>query len=376
VAAGKGRLAVLREEPRAFEIREYPVPEPEPGAVLARVTMAGVCGSDLHAWRGELKSDAPWGAAQGSGTAQGHEMVGVVERLGDGVTADSSGNPLREGDRVCHMIFAPCFHCPSCTRSTYSLCPNLRGLFRHPDEWPHFSGTFADYYYVPPRHFIYRIPDSLPDQIVASVNCAMAATMDALKGVGQLQGATVVILGMGGLGLSSAAIAKDMGAYQVIAVDRIAERLALATEFGADYTIRVADFPAPAERIDRVRELTELNAGADLVVEVAGVADLVPEGVAMLRDGGTLLEIGNVVPGQTIQFDPSTIRRRKKLIGSAGYDPSTIPMVLKFLERTRNRYPFEKLCSHVFSLDQIDQAFEAADWQGGGTDVIRAYLRP
>src|SRR5262249_36234363 len=101
----KGRIAVLKAYGGEFELREYPVPDPEAGAILIRLTRAGICGSDLHIWRGEMKE--VYGAIPQDLTF-GHEMCGRVARLGAGVTTDSLGAPLSEGDRVTFCYFFPC----------------------------------------------------------------------------------------------------------------------------------------------------------------------------------------------------------------------------------------------------------------------------
>ena len=115
-----GRVAVLRAYGGEFELREYPVPEVEPGAILVRLTRAGICGSDLHIWRGEMKE--VYGASPRDLTF-GHEMCGRVERLGAGVTTDSMGQPLREGDRVTYLYFFPCGRCPVCLHDELGSCP-------------------------------------------------------------------------------------------------------------------------------------------------------------------------------------------------------------------------------------------------------------
>ena len=107
----KGRVAVMTQYRADFEIRDYPVPEVEPDAALVKITRGGICGSDLHIWRGELE------AAIGKpdrGQTFGHEMCGVVERLGKNVRTDSTGQPLAEGDRVTYCYFYPCGRCPAC----------------------------------------------------------------------------------------------------------------------------------------------------------------------------------------------------------------------------------------------------------------------
>ena len=106
----KGRVAVVTKYKADFEIREYPVPEVEPDAVLVRITRGGICGSDLHIWRGELQDAI---GAPDRGQTFGHEMCGLVERLGANVKTDSTGQPLAEGDRVTYCYFYPCGRCPA-----------------------------------------------------------------------------------------------------------------------------------------------------------------------------------------------------------------------------------------------------------------------
>ena len=366
----KGRVAALKGFGQPFDFQEYEVPEPEPGAILLKVSMAGVCGSDLHRWRGDTASDA----LPPSGLVQGHEMTGTVYRLGDGVTTDALGQPLREGDRVCYNLNPSCFHCPACVRGWYNLCTNRPG-YRASGVWPYFTGTFADYFYLRPNHFAYRVPDELSDDVVTPVNCAMATVLQGLMTTGVLEGESVVIQGAGCLGLTATAMTKDMGAHPVITLDRLPHRLEMAKEFGADYTINVAEYDTPQARIEQVRELTG-GTGAYLVVELVGLPELLPEGVTMLRSGGTFLEIGNIVRGRTVTFDPSTILSGKRIIGSTASQPGVIPKVFDFLLKSRGRYPFEKMVSHKFKLADIDRAFQSAEWATGTTEVVRACLVP
>src|SRR2546430_55827 len=109
----------MREQHKPFVIEEYPVPDLERGAVLVRITQAGLCGSDLHVLHGVANLTFPEG-----GRLMGHEGCGVVERLGAGVTADALGQPLTEGDRVIHSAVQPCGHCYYCQRGEPNWCPS------------------------------------------------------------------------------------------------------------------------------------------------------------------------------------------------------------------------------------------------------------
>src|SRR5438034_10988431 len=118
--AETGRMAVFHGTGKPFEIREYPVPEPEPGAALIKIALANVCGSDLHYWRGELNY-AKMGRPLPLNT--GHEHVGRVAKLGPGVTTDAAGRPVAAGDRVAYRDFFPCGRCPGWRRQRHHACP-------------------------------------------------------------------------------------------------------------------------------------------------------------------------------------------------------------------------------------------------------------
>ncbi len=354
----QGQVAVLRQTRGPFEFQRYPLPDPEPGAILVRISYANVCGSDLHTWRGE--SPIPAG-----GRALGHEMTGRVAALGAGVTTDSTGQPLHEGDRIIYNYFFPCGRCIACLRAMPECCPNKRrpstGVI---GQSPYFINAFAEYYYLMPGHVCVKVPDDLPDSVVAPINCALAQVMQGLDSGGFRQGDSLVVQGAGGLGLNMIAVARDMGAGSIIAIDGIPGRLRLAREFGADHTIDIRECPTPADRVAAVKELTN-GQGVTHAADVAGVKGVVAEGIEMLANGGTYLEIGSIVPGFEFPFDPlAACRRGLRFIGFLQYDMRILPRALDFVHRSRARVPWERVISHTFPLEGIQQAFKQAEWVG------------
>ncbi|MBI2939487.1 MAG: zinc-binding dehydrogenase [Chloroflexi bacterium] len=364
-----GRAVVSLGPGVPLEVREYPVLPPEPDQVVVRIAMASICGSDLHMWRGEMPS-------LGAGAVvPGHEMVGRVHALGANWQTDSLGRPLREGDRITYSFFNPCGKCWACLSGT-ARCPNRYSRRAPADEPPHFHGAYADYHVVKPGQWVFKVPDSLPDELVAPVNCALAQVLYALHRIGVWVGDTVVIQGAGGLGLYACAIARVMGASQVIAVDRIPDRLALARAFGADATINLDQLRTRAERVQFVKERTE-GRGADVALEVAGVPAVVQEGLEMLRFGGRYCLVGNIVPGAEGAIVPHDIvRTSREVLGVVGYEAWVIPRALDFLLRTRETYPFHRLVSHRYSLEEVNRAFQEAEWAQGQGRVTRAVLVP
>jgi threonine dehydrogenase-like Zn-dependent dehydrogenase len=348
-----GRVAVYQGPGKPFELREYPLPDVGPDDVLVKVRAANVCGSDIHIWHGR-------GPGLPAGCVGGHEMVGQVFRLGRDVKTDCLGQPLREGDRIAYAYYVPCRACPACLTGL-PTCPNrYRHWVRPAGEPPHFRGAYGDYYYARQGQTICRVPDGLTDGEVSPVNCALCQALYGLDAIGIRLGDTVVIQGAGGLGLYAAAIARDVGAAQVIVLDRRQDRLALAREFGATHLIDV-DRTDEKERQQQVRDLTR-GWGADVVAEFVGVPAAVEEGARLLRTGGRYLWIGNITPGLPSALDPGTVVRTAQTIrGVAVWEPWALPRALEFLERRRHAYPFQKIVSDVLPFSEINRAFAVAE---------------
>jgi L-iditol 2-dehydrogenase len=366
--------AVLFHGPgQPWELVEYPVPAPEPGAILVRLRLTNICGSDLHQWRGEGGSPIPPG-----GRVLGHEMVGEVAALGQGVTTDSLGQPLAEGDRVVYVYFIPCRRCRTCTQGRFSICPRRLAHYQEPaGAWPYFVGGFADYYYVRPGQFVFRVPEGVPDGAVTPANCALAQVVHGLNVAGLTAGQTVVVQGAGALGLYAAALADSMGAGRIVVLDAVPARLEAARRFGADDVISVVD-TSREERVARVAELT--GGGADLVLELVGMPDVIPEGLEMVGPGGTYLDMGTLAPALEVTIRPAQLLRRNlRWVGINHYEPIALARALEFLEHAAARYPFSEMVTREYGLEQIEEAFRDSDWarvEGAGAPVGRTGIRP
>jgi len=367
-----GKAAVFFGPGRPFEIREFALPDVEPDAVLIRVSLANVCGSDLHFWRGDAPLRLP-----SDGWIYGHEMTGRVAKLGARVKTDSLGRPLKEGDRVAYTYFYPCGRCHACLANEPAACPSKIERPLGPSQFPHFHGAFAEYYYLRPRGAIFLVPNSLPDELVAPVNCALSQVIFGLGRAGLGFGDRVVIQGAGGLGIQAAAVAKDMGAATVIVIDQLAGRLELARAFGADHTINIKEVADRRERLNLVRKWTG-GVGADVACDFVGFPQVIAEGIEMLRSGGTYLEIGTISRGAKVELEPSLlVWGSKTIVGVIQYDPGTIPRALDFLVRNRARWPFDRLISHTYPLENINQAFAESEWHAKETtSITRAALAP
>ncbi len=373
-AAPTGRAAVFVGPRRPFELREYPVPDPPPDGMVVRIRQANVCGSDLHLWRGDY---GPMTAGLPPAIL-GHEATGDIARRGRDVRTDSLGAPLAEGDRVSWVYYRPCARCRPCLRAHPNACLKaLASVVRPCGEPPHFLGTFADYYCLLGGQPVFKVPPDLDDGLVAGANCALAQVVFGLARARVGLGDLVVIQGAGGLGLYATAVAREMGAERVIVIDAVAERLALARALGADATLDVTEITEPRARTARVLELTD-GWGADVVVEVVGFPQVIPEGIRMLARGGRYLLMGSVAPNLTYKEDPSVlIGPNRSILGVSLYTPFALKQALDFLARCHARYPLDRIASRTYPLELVDEAFAAADaFAGGGRGVTRVGLRP
>lgn len=358
-----GRIACL-DGAKNVELKSYEVPSPEPDAIVTEIVRANVCGSELHIWRG--------GHPHINEGPLGHEGLCRVVELGENVETDHAGRPIEEGDLIVPAYFATCGSCPRCGAGEFRLCENAYDHWsQSADVHPHFHGTFASHYYVYPDQFFYKVPDGLEEGPVASANCALSQVLCGLDKVGAGWNDTVLVQGAGGLGLNAVAAAAERGA-ETIVVDGVESRLELAERFGADHTIDIQAHDSVEKRARRVREITDAD-GADVAVEVAGVPDAFAEGINLLRPGGRYLEMGNIIPGHTTEFDPGAMTRKSiDVVSVMRYDPWYLQTALEFLDETGDDYPFGELFDVGFGLDEVDEAIRRSNER----DVTRASLVP
>ena len=347
------RAAVLRKFKEPLRIEEVPIPRDiAPGAALVKIEACSICGTDVHLWQGSLalKVDLP--------VIIGHEMVGRVVRLGAGIGHDSVGTPLREGDRVLytHTACGSCHFCTTLRKPT--LCTNRRAyMYETMAKPPYLMGGFSEYGYVLPQAGRIRVPDSVPSDLASLSSCALRSVMNALSQLGPIEPTeTVVIQGAGPLGLLATANARVRGARKVIVVGAPAARLELAREFGADVCISVED-TTPEERLQVVLEHTE-GRGADIVMEFTGAPPAFVEGLQMASRGARYLIVGQLGEGKT-EFAPSLIVKKNiTVIGSFSGDARSYSLALQFIDKHQHDFPFHKMITGRYTLDQVNTAME------------------
>ncbi len=352
------RAAVLAEVGAGLRVEQLRDPQPKAGEVLVRVRACGVCHTDLHVMKGEVKFPTP--------CVLGHEISGVVEEVGPGVEGVRPGQPV-----ACAFIM-PCGTCFYCVRGEEDLCERffeynrLRGtlydgqtrLFR-PDGtpvWMYSMGGLAEYAVVPATD-VFPVPDGLPAEQAAVLGCAVFTAFGAIRNAARLQpGESVAVFATGGVGSALVELARGFGAYPIVAVDVRPEKLEAAKALGATHVVNAAE----AKPQEAVREVTG-GRGVDVAFEALGRPETFVQAVEAVRDGGRAVMVGIAPVGATAPVEITRVVRRKiQILGSYGARTRTdMPLVLRLAERGAVR--LDRLVTRRFPLDQADEAYRLLD---------------
>ncbi len=362
--------AAVMTAPGAIEVREFPYPSPAAGAMLMKMELSGVCGTDKHTYRGETKQYAGTKAERDTPfpIIPGHENVGVVAELSREARSrlEFYGRELKEGDRVVMCPDVVCGRCWYCRHAHgYPWCDDVRGYGNafSTSEPPSLFGGWAEYMYILPETFVYKVPEDIPPELAVlaepfAVAFALdqAAQITSLPTAGVGAGDTVAIIGVGPLGLCCLIKARMLGAAQVVAFDLSDFRLEMAGQFSADLTLN-ARTTTPEERVACVLDLTD-GRGADMVVGCTDSPDSLTEGLEMLRKGGTYLELGNFVDTGDVQLNVHrhVVARNARIIGLTNHPYTEYASSLRLLQKYQRQFPFERIITHRYPLAEAETA--------------------
>ena len=363
--------------PFDLRVEQYPFPtDLEPGAVLLQMVASGICGTDKHTFRGETEQYAGTEYARSTPfpIIQGHENVGIVAAIGDGGAVAFDGTPLRVGERVVPAPNRACGRCRFCTDDfPYYFCRNLEnyGNSLTCGEPPHLFGGFADYLYLLPGTPVFRVPDGLPDEVAVltelfAVTHSLELAAKMPRPGGFRPGDTVAVVGVGPVGVVHVAKAALMGAARVIAIDRDGPRLDIAADVGATDCIVAEE---EAATVAAVRGCAP--DGVDVVVDATGHPDSFGVAVDVLRDGGTLLEVGAFVDLGPVDLNPAELLGRNlSLVGVAGEDARVYAPTLQMLADHHTTVPFDRIVTHRFEIAHAAEAMQTALAAGDAMKVV------
>jgi S-(hydroxymethyl)glutathione dehydrogenase/alcohol dehydrogenase len=350
------RAALLEAPGESLRIvDDLEIQAPGPGQVCVRVAHCGVCHSDLSLADGTFPGPLP--------IVLGHEAAGVVDALGPGVEGLSPGDP------VVLTPCPPCGACYWCVRGEASLCVESAGIQTNafPDGHTGLSrrgqtvyrgvnvAGFAEYAVLPARGAV-RIPVDVPLDVACVIGCAVQTGVGAVLNTARVEpGATVLVLGLGGVGLSAVQGARIAGAARILASDPLPERREVAKRFGATDLLD----PANDDIVERARAIT--GVGVDYAFETAGRGGLVETGVAAVRNGGTVVCVGAPGLGDAIQLAPAAlfVISGKRLLGcvlGGCHSLREVPRLISLWQA--GRLDLEGLITARRPLSEIDAALE------------------
>ena len=360
-----GRIAVYDAPNGPFVLRDFPLREPRHGEALVRIRMSTICRSDIHSYQGHRPNPCPG--------VLGHEIIGDIVALGAGVERDMRGDTLATGDRVTwseYFIPGRNYHADVLDLPQKSPGVDKYGHMAVATD-PHHHGGFGEYCYILPQSWILKLPAVLSDEEATPINCGVATMIAVTEAAGIRLGQTVVVQGLGLLGLYGAAIAKARGARTVIGLDTVAKRRELGLRFGVDLALDPSALTT-AEVLLQVRDLCRPD-GADAVLEVCGDPAVIPAGIEMLRTGGTYVLGGVVNPDANVTLDANRLLRKLlTLRGVHNYHPRHLLEALDFVAANRSRFPFHDLVDGKYGLDRVGEAMrDAAERR-----VLRAAIVP
>jgi L-iditol 2-dehydrogenase len=368
------RAAVMRG-PGVIGVERFDVPDPEPGAVVMRVGLSGVCGTDKHTFRGETVQYAgtPHERTLSYPLICGHENVGVVEAVG-GVVHAYDGTALTPGDRIVPGANVPCGSCWYCASGKpYYLCEHLEdyGNSLNVTRMPSLFGGWAELLYLLPRTPLFRVPDELENELaVLTEPMAVTHGVETARRVLETSaGESVVVYGVGPLGLCHLLKSRLVGCGELIAIDRFPSRLDVAGELGATLTLNASELDQD-ELVARVHEHT--SRGADVVHDCSGVPGTFGAALRMARPGGVVVESGDFVDLGPVQINPNRdiCTRSVTVIGIGGERATAYGPSLELLAAHRASLPVDRIVTHRLPLERAAEALELSQRDGAMKVVL------
>ncbi|MGQ9647280.1 MAG: zinc-binding dehydrogenase [Thermodesulfobacteriota bacterium] len=361
----QAKAMVLERFNQPLVERTFPVPKLGEGESLVKVEAAGVCGSDVHMWEGrDPRTRLPM--------ILGHEGMGEIVEM-NGKKKDVHGNPVKVGDRVLWNRAVTCGHCYYCkVKMEPSLCPDrwVYGIHTSCAEPPYLTGNYSEYLLLNPHVDLFKIELGVNPQVLVPASCSGATAAHALDLSRMESGDSVLVQGVGPLGIFGVAFARSVGASEIIVIGGTDDRLKTCQSFGATLTLNRHRL-SQKERKEAVMERTH-GRGIDVAFEMAGEPDALKESISLVRTGGACISAGFGEPHGTIDLDcfHDLNRKNMRLQGIWASDVKHTHMALQLvLSRLQD---FSRLITHRFPLDKANDALQAMKTK----EAVKAVLLP
>ena len=365
------RAAVLHETGKPLVVEDVEVAAPQAGEVVVRIAASGVCRSDLHVIEGASPVARP-------PMVLGHEGAGVVEEVGPGVGG------LSKGDAVVIALYGPCGVCRDCrsgditncwsdvrTNNMYGLMPDgttrlsLRGQQITPMVG---SGSLAELSVVREAQLV-KIDPEVPLEHACLAGCGVTTGIGAVLNTARVPaGATVAVIGCGGVGLNVIQGARIAAAGRIVACDTQTTKLDLASDLGATDLVHVEDGTDVAAAIQE-----RVPGGVDFAFEVIGIPEVVTQAFAATRSGGTAVMVGAPPPGAPVSVDSRLLLSDRRLLGCMGggnVPERDIPRIMGLYRS--GALELDKLIGQRLPLARVNEAFDALH----AGELVRTVIQP
>ncbi len=347
------KAAVLYKYNQPLVIEEVTIGEPQVGEVLIRMAASGICHSDINVVKGDEQQDLP--------VILGHEAAGYVEAVGENVTH------VKAGDRVAAALWRSCGRCYYCASGTPSLCDaahvldsetRVHDLKGNPIRQGMRVASWAEYIIVDQSQ-VFPVPQYMPLETAALMGCGVITGVGAVINTAQVEvGSSVVVLGLGGVGINAVQAARLAGARHIIAVDLLDSKLETAREFGATHLVNATK----ENPVQVVKSLTQ-DRGADYVFVTVGSERAISQSFEMLRKRGTAVIIGLVpnngtAPLPVRQVALTEVRVLGSFLGSTRLT-SAFPQLVELYQQKRLK--LDELITATYPLESINEAIAIVD---------------
>lgn len=347
---------------KKIEVKEYPIPEIGDDELLVKVEGCGVCGTDVHEYKGD-----PFGLIP---VVLGHEGTGEIVKIGKKVKKDSSGKPVSLGDRIVTCVM-PCGECDVCLNhpDKTNLCETSKIYGLIPDDEYHLNGWFGDYLVIRKGSNFFKVSDMELDlRLLIEPSAVVVHAVERAKTTGLLKfNSKVLIQGCGPIGLLLISVIRTLGVEDITAVDGDENRLNMAKRLGVSHIINFKKYSNFDETVKAVKEATG-GFGADFAFQCTGSPAAASNIWKFVRRGGGLCEVGFFVNNGDSTINPHFDICNKEItaVGSWTYTPQDYLTTFDFLRRAQGiGLPIKELITHRFPLDKMNEAMEVNMKQEG-----------
>ncbi|MBR5139503.1 MAG: zinc-binding dehydrogenase [Clostridia bacterium] len=357
------KVAMLTGE-KKIEVKEFPMPKVGDNDILVKVEGCGVCGTDVHEWKGD-----PFGLIP---VTLGHEGTGEIVALGKNITADTAGKPIKVGDKIVTSVIS-CGECHVCRNhpANTNLCDKqgVFGLIHHDDKNP-LTGWFATHLLISGKGATYFVVNDLDlkERMLLELACVCVHALKRANTTGLINfNSKVLVQGLGPVGLVMISVLRAAGVNHIVAIDGTPKRLEMAKKLGAKTVISFKEITSLEERVKIVKEAAN-GVGVDFAFQCTGAPMAAKDIYEYIRRGGGMCEMGFFVNNGEYTVNPHFAMCNKEIniVGSWDYSADDYPTTMAFLRQAREmNIPIKELITHTFPLDQLNEAMEVNVSQQG-----------